>query len=327
MSEKQSNFEGMEMVEQKPEIEIVPLADGFGYGDGSISYVARKEAVGSEVLAKAEEAIASEDILEPVSKDKHGNYIQDDGCGDGRGVRRVFKNGIEKLKSLARAKVFGGGVTMVTAMEIGDGQAAGKTLNEVFSASITLMEDKGIDFGGHTDDHAEGENCGCGAIDKSPTVVSNVARYRDSIKDSINALGVDTTGLDQVLDNYETYNYEIVGQSFSGKAVSNQTSSTGKVVKQLADDHREAFVLLNTVEGYTVNQQLVRDLTDNQVQVFAVDVWRLQELAVLRHPGDQAKQNQAFLSELVYTLGVSATLTQGDLPVRVLRRKDYALVA
>lgn len=212
-------------------------------------------------------------------------------------------------------------------MEIGSGDAYGKTLNETFSSSITIMNEKGIDFGGHTDEHAQGENCGCGAIDKSPTVIANVVTFKDSIRKSISALGVDMSSLDTVFDNYEAYAQEIADKPFSGKQVSQETSKNGKVVKELADDHREAFVLLNTVEGYTVNQGLVRELTEEKVQVFAVDVWRLQDLAMKRYPEDTAKQDQAFLSELVYTLGVSATLTRGDLPVRVLRRKDFTLAA
>ena len=327
MSEKESNFEGLRMPDQNFEIEVVALADGFGYGEGAISYVSRKELVGSEVLLKAEEAIASRDILESVSTDENGKYIEDDGCGDGRLAKRIFKGAVEKFKSLARAKVFGGGVTMVTAMAIGSGETIGKTLNEAFSSSISTMEEKGIDFGGHTDEHAAGENCGCGAIDKSPTVITNIITYKDSIKKSINDLGVDMTGIDQVLNNYQAYADEIQGKPFSGRQVSKETSENGKVVKELADDHREAFVLLNMVDGYTVNQGLVRELTEDKVQVFAVDVWRLQELAVKRYPDDSQKQNQAFLSELVYTLGVSATLTRGDLPVRVLKRKDLELAA
>lgn len=53
----------MKMPEQNLEIEVIALADGFGYGEGAISYVSRKELVGSEVLQKAEEAIESSDIL------------------------------------------------------------------------------------------------------------------------------------------------------------------------------------------------------------------------------------------------------------------------
>jgi len=50
------------------------------------------------------------------------------------------------------------------------------------------------------------------------------------------------------------------------------------------------------------------------VQVFAVDVWRMKQLAEKMN-NTPADQQRAFLSELVYTLSVTATLTIGDLPV------------
>lgn len=50
----------------------------------------------------------------------------------------------------------------------------------------------------------------------------------------------------------------------------------------------------------------------------------MQELAMREYPDDQQKQNEAFLSELVYTLGVSATLTKGDLPVYLVNEKTAA---
>ena len=89
---------------------------------------------------------------------------------------------------------------------------------------------------------------------------------------------------------------------------------SGKIVKELTGKHLEMYIVLNDVEGYTVNQELVREVSGDQVQVFAVDVWRLKELAaeLYEQPEEQAL---ALKSMLVYTLAVAATLTKGDLPV------------
>lgn len=318
------------MVEIKPEVEVLSpdqFKDGFGFGEGTISFKARQEVIGSEIVASVEEAVASNEILIPVSKDKDGNRIEDDGCGDGRGVSRVFMGPIEKAKSLIRAKVFGGGATMVSAMAIGDGTASGKGLNELFRTTIDTMKDQQIDFGAHTDQHAEGENCGCGAIDKAPDVIANVTKFEPQIVSAINGLGVDTAGLDGIMSNYRGYATEIAGAEYSGKEVADDITNEGKIIKELEDRHYEILMVLNMVEGHTVNQELIRAVSGGEAQVFAVDVWRLQELAMKRFPEDKKAQNDAFLSELVYTLGVSGTLTAGDLPVRVLNQKDISHAA
>lgn len=312
---------------EKPEIEVVALSDGLGFGEGSISSRRTKEEAGEEVMQRVEAAIESDEILMPVSRNKDGSIIDDDGCGDGRNVKRIFHGAIERAKSLVRPKVFGGGATMRAAMGIGVGEASGKPLNGLFSYAIGKLKDRQIDFGAHTDIHAHGDNCGCGAIDKAPEVVANVVKFEHQITDTIIALGVDTDGLDDVLDNYRAYAAEVNNQPYSGKQVATEIIESGKVVKELDDDHKEALILLNTVEGYTVNQELVRQVSGNKVQVFAVDVWRLQALAMRSYPNDPEKQNRAFLSELVYTLGVAGTLTPGDQPVRQIQKKDLVLAA
>lgn len=299
---------------------------GFGFGEGDISHSDRAAVVGPETVQAVEGAIKSPNILIPVSRDKSGKLIEDDGCGDGRNVLRVFMGMFQKAKSLVRPKIFGGGATMVSAMEIGSGNANGSGLNQLFKNSIAQMRRNKIDFGAHTDTHAQGENCGCGAIDKAPQVLENIVKYDPYIRNAINNMGVDTTGLDDVLGNFSSYTKSVEGEVYSGKEVMNDIVSEGKIVKELDDHHYEMFVLLNMTEGYTVNQELIRKVSGDKVQVFAVDVWRMQALAVKRFPDDPEAQNTAFISELVYTLGVSATLTKGDLPVKILQSEE-ALVA
>ncbi len=331
MSEYTTNMhEGMTMIENSFDIEVTRIEqfeNGLGFGEGTISHAERLKIVGAELVAKVESVIVTGPILQPLSVDKYGNPVEDDGCGDGRGVRRIFRGFVQKAKSLVRAKVFGGGATMVTAMSIGDGSATGQTLNQAFESSIQTMKEGGIDFGAHTDEHAIGENCGCGAIDKAPDVIQNVTKYQDEITEAITGLGVDTTGLDVVMDNFREYAETVRGQPYSGKKIISDITNEGKIVKELEDHHYEMFIVLNTVEGHTVNQELIRSVSEGKIQVFVVDVWRLQELAMKRFPNDEEARNTAFLSELVYTMGVAATLTTGDLPVRILSQKSAVLTA
>jgi hypothetical protein len=107
------------------------------------------------------------------------------------------------------------------------------------------------------------------------------------------------------------------GRPFSGRRVMETIKNAGKVIKHLIEGHNERRIVLNTVEGYTVNQQIVRDATGERVQIFATDMWRLRQISESLYT-DPAEQRKAFISMVVYTLGVAATLTKGDLPVYVV---------
>lgn len=307
-----------------PEISVNKIADKFGFGEGGISHKERKLIVGDEMLAKVESTIMSDNILVPVSTDKQGNLIDDDGCGDGRAVKTVYEGRTVKAKSLNRSKVFGGGVAMTAAMKIGIEGANNRDLQTLFHDSIEDLKDKQIGFGAHTDDRNSGSdspNSGCGAIDLAPHAIHNAVKFRENITETIAALGVDTSRLGSVFKNFSAYSDKVADQPYSGKKVVDEVSDNGKIVKELQHNHHEMYVVLNTISGKTVNQELIRSVSEGEVQVFGVDVWRMQELAVRKCPGDKTKQDEAFLSELVYTLGVSATLTKGDLPVYVITEK------
>lgn len=310
----------------KPKIEVTKVTDGLGYGEGSISFRACYEEVGNEAINVAEQAILSPEIIVPVSLNKNGKPIEDDGCGDGRGVKRVFEgfNTILK-KSLNRAKVFGAGLTMGTAARIATGDVQGDDLKDEYAATMDLFHAQGIGYGAHTDEHAHDENCGCGAIDKAPIIISNAVKFREQIRGSIAGLGIETDGVEDVLAQFSAASKKIDMNNHSGKKIANGIMDKGKIVKELAGDHLEMYIVLNMVKGFTVNQNLVRTKTDELVQTFAVDVWRLQEIAEKMYPYDLKQQHQAFMGELVYTLATAATLTDGSLPVFVVKEEfEYA---
>ena len=319
-----------------PETEAACIApSGLGFGEGAISYAARAETeVQVEELSKVTSIIASPRVLTPIDVDKHtGELLDDDGCGDGRGITNQAGDIVEVTqgdkvlkKSLNRSKVFGGGATMALATRIAIGEAKNKQLSELFSESMQLMDEAEVDFGAHSDDHAHGEKSGCGAIDNAPKIIENTLTYRDEIYETILSLddGIDAQILDSVLDNYAHYAEVVQQGNYSGKQVLDEIKGEEKVVKKLVAGHSEMYIVLNEVEGYSVNQHTVRDATHEQVQVFAVDLWRVHDIAnrLYETEDDETKQ-QAVLGELVYTLATAATLTAGDLPVyRISEKHD-----
>jgi hypothetical protein len=316
--------------EVMPELQITKIADGLGmnYGTGTISALELEHKDGNEDVADlTDQAIQSPNILVKVDSDEHGKMLQDDGCGDGRPVITITAkiDGVKHFfdRSRRRAKVFGGGAVMTLATRIALGHGA-PTLNQTIDASIAQMADSGLDFGAHTDNQAGGEDCGCGAIDKAPSIIAAASHFRSDIAETIAALNVDTTGLEKVQDSYDAYADIIKNKPYSGRQSMNSIVDAGKIVKELADDHRETRVILNMVEGYTVDQNCVRVVTNGRAQVFAVDVWHLKQLAEKLY-SDETEQLRGLQGMLVYMLATAAVLTKGDLPVYVVSPQTAAV--
>lgn len=295
-----------------PELEITKISDGLGFGEGPISRQALEEEVGDGAFTQAETAIVSQDILVPIGE-VAGVPVEDDGCGDGREVAVVFKGSEVKQHSLDRYKVFGGGVVMTAATRIGLGMASGRTLEQTMVDSMDQMDEAEVDYGAHTADHVKNPDTdsGCGAIDNAPAEVEYIAQHPDRIRAGLETLGADTTGLDDVLDNFAAYAAEIKGQPYAGRTVIEEVVRRGKVVKQLRGPHKEGDLLITDVEGYTGNQELVRKATGGKLDIFVTDKPRLVEISDKQYSDAEAKQ-RALLSELVFTLAVSAVLTPGD---------------
>jgi hypothetical protein len=305
-----------------PELQVTLISDGLGFGEGTISREALEREVGDDPFEKAKSAIISQDILVPVGEIA-GETIEDDGCGDGRRVGRVYKGTEPKEHSLDRYKVFGGGVAMTGAARIGLGQSDGLTLEQNFVIGMDQMDHHEVDYGAHTADHVASDNdSGCGAIDKAPAAVAYVAAHRETIKAAVASINGNTEGLDVVLDKFVRYAREVAGQLYSGRAVIDEVIRRGKVVKELTGEHKEGDLVYNTVEGFTVNQAVVREATGGKLDAFAVDEPRLREIADKQYneAGEiddtdysaEDMMRMALLSEQVYTMAVSAVLTKGD---------------
>lgn len=296
-------------------LNITKVTDGLGIGEGSISGVSIAHDAGAAVMRHVDETIASPAILVDVSTDDTGHMVDDDGCGDGRNTKIVMRGKELLRRSLNRAKVFGGGSTMAMADLVGSGGAE-DTLLGTFHKSIDLLASHMINFGAHTADSvSSSDKCGCGAIDEAYTSIERAVAYRAKIKSQFVALGVSTNGLDAVFDNFDKSAKQFSGQTYRGREVMDLIIERGKIVKQLGGVHVEARVILNFIKGKTIAQAKMHEVSDGKVDVFGVDVWRMQELADLLHPNDKVAQTRAFQSMLVYTLSVAAVLTKGDLPV------------
>lgn len=298
-------------VSLKPSFTVNRIIKGFEFGHGAIS----GKSVDSKILRRVDELIHNNgDILVPVE-------IDDDGCGDGREVLTVFSYDQKFKRSLSRAKVFGGAATMAMACSVGLGQTSHASLGELFEKAIKRLDELGMDFGAHTDEHMHGFSCGCGAIDNAPQILLATLKYELPIRGAITLLMDDVRCLNEVFNNFRAFVPQLaLTTEYSGRRVMDTilNNKHTRVVKQLGGDHKECRIVLNTVRGFTINQQLIRAQTKGAAQIFAVDVWRMEDIAKKLYLSKLDFQ-KAILSELVYTLATAAVLTKGDLPVDMVQ--------
>lgn len=322
---------------------IVP--EGLQFGEGGISV---KEQIKKGILTPE----APKHIYELLMNDPNAFKpieATDDGCGDGRPwskvIQQTTENGQKKINlyktSLLRAKVFGGGLVTASSMW--------RTINGVPNDTETAGQDRSFmakelkqrefSHGAHSDDHAEGQNSGCGAIDNYSLITANALKYRDEITNVLAGLYGDTLeenqdAIESTFKVYEALSRESAYFSdVSGKQSMEQILQAGAVVKELAGHHVEETIVINDVPGTTLDQPYFTQTVKNAciekqkpqtIQAFSVDVWRGREIADIvtsiaceqdsMRDSDNVRR-LAYADFLIRTLAVASTLTAGDLPV------------
>lgn len=336
--------------------EVIMLAEqGLGFGSGAISTEA--QLASGELTERGLQC-----ALELVENDPElfvtiDASITDDGCGDGcpaidTWVEDADGNETHFGKSYPRAKVFGGGLVVAASMwrAIAGAPTQGETTLGDREFIAAKLKERGIAYGGHSDEHAHGDMCGCGAIDKYSEMSRNVVMYREPIQATLVALYGDnyldaSAAIETVFSNYEALAEDMTyASNASGAKTMELMQRDGAVIKKLGGGHQEDIIILNDVEGTTFDQpaldrKLKAEGIDVDVQAFAVDVWRGRMYAeavadIANEQGDTRDRAEiaqiAYADFLIRTLAVAATLTGGDLPVQARRRvgqQDFALVA
>ncbi|MGB4762590.1 MAG: hypothetical protein WBP12_04525 [Candidatus Saccharimonas sp.] len=333
-------------IERTPEYEMVCIApDGIGYGEGGISANDRQNhpdyPVSKEQLMRAVDVLAenSQRIVTPIEE-------YDDGCGDGRPADKIqmvdpetgelFDFKVSKL----RAKIFGGGLQVAASMwrSIVGGPKDGQTVlgDRKFMASELKKRD--VRYGGHTDNNAQGESCGCGAIDKYPTSVKMSGEYRQEILGTLGLFYEDPSTHGGVQRAFAARQAIASDAGYMSNATGHETADfmieDGAVIKELVNEHLEAVVILNDQPGTTIDQALAAQLLKeaglpDKIQIFVVDVWRGREYAStvadiaseLNYDRDEAYET-AMADFYINQLSVATTLTKGDLPVIRNRQKS-----
>lgn len=341
------------------ETEIVVLApNGFGFGEGKISTKTQLE--NPEVSNLTHEALDTglEIIQDGVPFKEVDKDAQDDGCGDGRWTKIVYKlkdrvTGLKEKfnKSRLRAKIFGGGLVTASSMfrsAIPGTVDEASTVLDDREYVAGLLQEAGIEHGGHTDDHEHPDgSSGCGAIDKYPLITANAVKFRKEITNVLKTVYGDEyaareSAIGEVFSSYEDQvkHSDTYFQDAEGNKTIELMERNGSVIKQLADEHLEDFVVINDVEGTTFDQRAFDEEMKERgikgtAQAFVIDAWRgrmyadfIAKIAQEEHKIDYKEAyNRAEADFWIRSLAVSATLTAGDLPVVLRRHAASAAVA
>lgn len=325
---------------QRHEVNVSVIApEGMGYGDVAGISVRKQiesgELIQESLTAAIDIVINDSDVFVAVDSE-----ASDDGCGDGRPVRRIYQlidssSGEVKefSRSLRRAKLFGGGLTASSSMwRAVDGVPVnGQTLRGDREFMARELNSAGIQYGAHTDNHAHDEKCGCGAIDRYNDITHNATRFKNEITGTLRILyGEDfddnIDAIESTFDIYAQLN-ESYSDGMTGREMMSFIESEGAIVKELSDEHLEDLAVLNDIEGTTLDQEKMRQKLSEKglspnIQCFVVDVWRgrmyadfVAQLAVGHGYDYSESYKKAYADFLIRTCAVSATLTAGDQPV------------
>ena len=218
-------------------------------------------------------------------------------------------------------------------------------------------ENGSVIVGGHCDDGAvasdfEGGKTGCGAADRKPTNVGHlgdeplefidingnahtetteeVAARLDFICGGLQALlgeGFDPKTFDKITNGAGNLIRSGAYEGWTGKSVVDGLVTKGKDrVTVLENDHRgqhghrEWAVVVNMVEGTTVDQNAYNEATG--LQIFNVDSWYIQRIANRLATGPNAEQQakELFVAGVAYQLGTYYTLANGSQHLIVISK-------
>lgn len=318
---------------------------GLGFGKGEICV---KRQIEEGVLTR-ETPMHIYDVLTKEPNAFKKVEADDDGCGDGRPwskiVQFVSESGKRRIRlpksSLLRAKVFGGGLVAASSMwrTLTGAPKEDQTVGDDRKFMAGKLKEMGFSHGAHSDDHAKGDKCGCGAIDNYPAITENACFYRKEITSTLKSIyGEDFEDNEEaIIYTFGVYKKLAENKQYfsdaSGKKSMDQILESGAVVKELQGRHVEETIVLNEVAGTTLDQQYFtqtvkaackEDKKPQTVQAFVIDTWRGRQIAdvvaKIAHEENPATDIEevrkiAYADFLIRTLAVSGTLTAGDLPV------------
>jgi len=249
-------------------------------------------------------------------------------------------------------KVAGGTVHAALAHRIVDTERLRTPLifEEDIKHVVHRFKEIGIGFGGHIDDHQSGSNTGCGAVDNINLILDRLQSAANQqqlrglsqlilgeaydAKDVVNEVIGRILYLDALKPIYlPRKNNEPQGEFLYKNTVMNimisEASRSQEIVPALSGPHHEVGLVLNFVPHTTFDTDRFSHDNQNEIQLFAWDIWHMYEEARRLYEYDMYRnvneQRQAIDNRIKYLttrtlLGISTmmVLTDGSLKLIAL---------
>ncbi len=273
-------------------------------------------------------------------------------CIDGRMTMGWEEFDHERRRVLG-PKVAGGTAHAALAHRIVDAEDLKKNL--LFEHDIKQVVEEyqeiGIGFGGHVDTLAHGWNTGCGAVDNINRILEKLQRPEP--QEQLRGLAEIILGdaydkqyivnevigrmlfLDALKPTYMPKEHNDPTGEFLYKKIvvdllRKQARSKADVVPQLAGEHAEVAIVLNSVKEMTVDTDRFSFDNDGEIQMFGWDLWEMYEEARRLYPYSMEhphwRQKQAITKRVKHIttrtlLGIATAmvLTDGSLKVVVAK--------
>jgi hypothetical protein len=193
----------------------------------------------------------------------------------------------------------------------------GKTLAEAHREVLSVLMREGNRVGGHCDNHAAGENCGCGAQDRIEKIYKYMVNHAGDIRELVGKLDVSVS--DQVhnliIGNASDRTEFSTGAQISAALVETAGEETQPT---LEDDHNEVVAVINLREGTTLDRQALEAVFGPEYQAFNVDAWAFLEAAKATSLSVEEAE-QKVVAMVYYNLATAGVLCGKTMRVVVLR--------
>lgn len=133
----------------------------------------------------------------------------------------------------------------------------------------------------HTDDHAAGNNCGCGAADHLGAVLRLIETEPEAVQGMLDSWGIVCPDFSVVVDRARSMSPAVTGVGSQINQTIASVSSSANI--EVQGGHREVLTIINTRPHCSVNRAKVMaalaagglGTDENPAQVFVVDLWAL----------------------------------------------------
>ena len=261
-------------------------------------------------------------------------------CVDGRPIEHYDESRAElKIRELGPQGA-GGTPGAAVCFSLAEGPASdtykGANFNHDVDNLADILHDLHFEVGGHTDESANGEKTGCGAIDRMPEIVRAMADFRNTnrmieLTKAVMGDMYDKDAFSLVLGN--AVKMSASEKSYFGEYKPNIfdriNKHTKNAVSKLVGNHNEVAAIINRMYGYTFHRDEFSAASRHKLQAFNYDYWKSVEMAesVVKNSAKYAHLNadeklrlgkRILTARVMYSVATLMTLTDGSIRLYVV---------